>query len=398
MVKKGTKAIIALAATLLATTPALAAEDFPISADVETGIGFDTNAYRTPNGRYYDPRSGVGGMFINPDVQEGSFVPVRVDLGLDLPFSDRVAAKGKYTFDGSFYNDSKMNNADEQTHNASLGLEFAFIPEKKQRGTIYVGAVGKMRDKTYVDRDTGMPTITDVSETDISGKYTYESVGGEIIVEKRFDAFRVAINGGYSEYTYDDPVVVSSNDKSRTSGGVDFSYDVTGDTRLKAGYSYTVDEFDERRPHELDGTSGPMNERVEYVFHDIGVGVKQSFGKKVDAYLDYHHIIRNDEYKEYYDYTKNTVDGKIVVKPIENLKLVAKAGYTKTDYPDAFAFDLPAYPGLEYEIVDAGFKAEYMFTENFGAWIEYDYTQEDTTDLRYAYDRQMTMVGLRAEY
>ena len=79
------------------------------------------------------------------------------------------------------------------------------------------------------------------------------------------------------------------------------------------------------------------------------------------------------------------------------MKLQAWFTYWDRDYPNAFAFDVSGQPQKTYDGIEARVKGDFALDKQWGLWAEYKYWDQNSTDLRYDYDRYQVMAGVKWE-
>lgn len=372
---------------------AKAASGFSFSA--EAGLGYDSNVYKTPDSPYVDFAQ-TGNPTVNPTQKTGIFAPLALDAEYLRPLSKKIDLIAEYKFDGNFYFDSALENADEYDHRLSLGPEFAFGKKDSAGGTLYTGVFAGYHKKIYYDRDDGASKVS--GTTDISDRYTYSNRGVEFAYNNELYAFKYDVYGSFENRDYEDPAAVSQYDHDYSVLGAALHYKIADPTRLTVGYRYSSRDYDERPSRDLNGNALTSNPRLEYTYHTFDVTVRQRITEDLVGYVDYTRETRKDEFVGYNDYTLGMYKVRAIYTPTESLRLRLAASYWERDYKRAFAFDNPIAGEKKYDGIGLDAKGEYSHSEHLKFWAEVNYDDQSTTDKRYEYDRYQAMAGLRVEY
>ena len=287
--------------------------------------------------------------------------------------------------------------------NLKGGVEFENSIGEGLSGKFYIGPYLKIRDKAYVDPDTGAPYVITLIDTDISESLSYMSFGIESEYAHEFGLFEVEFGADVAYFNYEERAVVSSYDLAMYKADAGLSYSLSAETVLSAYYSYVIEDFAERNPHELNGTIASSGNVAEYHLHEFSVMVKQRLSDQLLTYLSLGYILRGDEYVGYYDFTQSEVKLRAAYKANKNLKINGKARYRKREYDNAFAFDVAGQPVLERKSVDLTLIGEYdpgellPFGDAWSLWGEYGFRRENSTDPRYDYKVHQIMLGVKWE-
>lgn len=388
--------LAACVSLLICPLTASAVDNLAVSA--EAGIGYDSNAYRTPDNPYFDVARGVN---VVPNVQTGIFVPLQ--LKADYEAASFLAT---YAFKGDVFFDNALENANRYDNDVTLGKQFALQQGRLEGGSVYAGFVAGYHKRTYFDRDSGLDQVTTLSGTNVSNRYTYVNYGIEAELDHSVNDIDYSIATELVKRNYDNPVRVSELDHLYFKIGGDAQFALSNIGKLKLGYTFAYRDYDDRPSHLANGTYPAVKVPVEYSYHIFDAILWHQFSEGLVAYLDYTRTFRNDGFVGYNDYTKDEVKVRTRLKLSDELKLRAWAAWRNRNYPNAFAFNVAGQAEKDYDSIRGAIQAEYdlagmdlaaIKSNNLSVWGEINFINQDSTDLRYAYDRYQLMAGVRWE-
>ncbi|MEK6699796.1 MAG: hypothetical protein AABZ10_12240 [Nitrospirota bacterium] len=364
--------------------PKAAAEE-PYVVEAEIGIGYDSNAYLAPSAGYFDFAQGV---FQPTVIQTGFFIP----LSLKAKHSADLNAKSRFLtsfkLNADIYPESDTDKADEYDSTLKAGLEFVLGKKERREDTFYVGPFLGFHRDTYVNRDDGVEGVG-------GDRYSYNSIGLEAEYEKRIASLPYRIHAEIEDRNYPDPVGTVQQDHTYYELGADVDVPLGKRSKANLSYAYYVKDYTDRHARELNTTFSTTT--LVYQYHDFGVTLRNKLADWLVVYLDYNYIIRNDDYVGYNDYTKNEYRIRIITREGKGMKLQAWFTYWDRDYPNAFAFDVSGQPQKTYDGIEARVKGDFALDKQWGLWAEYKYWNQNSTDLRYDYDRYQVMAGVKWE-
>lgn len=372
-----------------------AAPERGLSLTVEGGLGYDSNAFLTPDRSYVDYGT-AGNPVVYPNKKSGAFIPVGLEAIYLMPAPNRITYIANYKFDGDFYLESDLDNANAYDHDFKLGPEISLGKPGEGGGPLFVGVRAGYHKKIYYDRDEGINKVS--GTTDISDRYTYTNLGLEGTYEGDYGKAGYDVFGFFETRDYEDPVVVSQYDHDYYALGGNLHYNVAPRTKLSGGYKYSVRDYDDRRARDLNANIFASNQLLRYIYHTLDLTARQRVTEKLVGYLDYTRETRSDEFVGYNDYLLNRYRVRAIYTPTEDLRLRVAASYWTRDYDRAFAFDNPVAGAKEYDGRSLDAKAEYSYTKTLKLWAELNYDKQNTTDKRYEYDRYLTQAGASVEF
>jgi len=387
-----------------------------VSWNVETGLGYDSNIYRAPDADYIDfakictPNVPEGAADIcqtrsdgrphpltQPKIKSGTFA----DLGFGGIYLNNIRKDIElitdYKFQGRFYLDSGYSNANQYSHNFSFGARHTFNSSGKKKDSIYGGIIYGQKKKRYLDRDTGEEQI--FSAQDVSGRYTYDMLGAEARLKKRTGNIQYKLNAEYQQRDYLNEIVISEYDHDYYRLGGDVTYPFSKATKLTVGYDYSFYKYKDRPSRNTQGRLLRANPKREYEYTKVKTTVRHRFDKTWLAYFDYERRERIDGYQGYDDYTKNLVKTRIHYKINRDTKVKVSLAYWERDYPNAFAFDnFLKDIKKKYDGFDARLGLEMNRDKHTSLLADLKYNEENSSDLRYSYDRFRLSFAIARKY
>lgn len=364
-----------------------------------TGLGYDSNPYLSPSASYVDYAALPNGSnpVVVPRVQSGFFVPLELKLGLENKPSRDTRLLGAAKIDGHMFLDADLKNADAYNARLSAGPEFVLGRKGKIEDTAYVGIFAGKHKKVYFDRDSGTDKTTSTG-VDVSQRYTYLGTGIEAEYSHRTGAVDFGVDGKYARNDFEDPVVVSQLDHTFYKLGATVGFSIAHATKLGLAYDHSVRDYSDRHSRNALGVYSNANPLLLYTYDDVGVTLRQRVTANWVVHMDYDYTNRVDGYVGYNDFSQHKYGARVLYKNGRLKGRLALEHWTR-DYPNAFAFD-EAAPGIKktYDGTNAKLKAEWEQTQHISLWSEVTYHTQDSTDLRYAYDRNIAMVGVGWNY
>lgn len=387
--------LTAAAVTASAAPPGPVAIDNRWSYHAETGLGYDSNVYRTPADPYVDYAPTVP-VLITPNVKSGFFLPLDAEVRyLGRQGAERAGFVARYRLNADLYLSSDTQDANDYSHTLAAGAELLLGRRGRKDSTLSVLPYVKQHHQTYVDRDDGLPKTTTLTGTDISDRYNYVATGVDARLKVETTAVPFELRAEVAQRDHDDPVVVDQYDHRYTALGGETTIPLARPIGLTLSYDHETRDYDERRALDLGGNLVTGTTR-EYVYDIAGVSLRSRLGRDWVMYVDYRRTQRQDMYVGYYDFDEDRAGVRLRYSA-GAVKVRVAASLLDRNYPNAYAFDEPTQPHLEYNAVELDAKGEYSLDPRWSLWLEGKYWNQDTTDLRYLYDRYQLMVGVRWE-
>ncbi len=390
--------------SLIAANSALAATkqggtEMETSWSIETGVGYETNAYHAPDHDYADYYADpTGATIVSPKEKGGFFIPLKFDTEMSTPMSKHVDFVAGYRFDGNFHLlDSALQDADSTKHKLKAGADFR-LGKKGKDGKAYAGVFVHTQDKVYVDRDSGEPKAS-TGGVDVSNRYTYTSNGLEGDYERKVAKHdNVGVKATYENLNYSDPVAWSEYDHTYTMYGVYWEHYFPTDTKLTLELSNEVRDYTDRHAYNSDGTLFASNPVLKYDYTSYSVGVRQRFDDKTTAYFDYEMKQRSDNHVGYNDLDLSIIKVRVLHDLNEKIHLRGKIAFLNYDYANAYDFEDPAQGKKSASGTDIQLRGDYKWDKNKVYYVELEQKSRDNTDDRYKYNNTALMLGAKWEY
>lgn len=365
------------ACVLLAFAMPVAAE--ALEWEASAGLGYDSNAFRTPDSPYTD--FAAGGTPVTPNVQSGLFVPLAFSVGAtDRPEGLFYSFSGQ----GELYLDSSLSNANNHTLDLNVGSKRLLNQEGNLRDTLSFGLNLTRRSKVFYDRDTGI-------EKTASDRYSYTGLGLEGDLNHRTGTVQYGIDGLVEARNYD-AVPGSDYDYNIYKVGGYTGFRLSQPTKLRLDLDVMVKDYSERKARDLTGAFSTVVRQDRYTTFDAAF--RHRLNEAWVGYLDYRARLRQDNHQGYDDYLSHRLRLRLIRKQ-GALSTRLEADHEIRSYDNALAFNTVGQPGLDYTVTNFGLTAEYARSEHQSLWAEFGWHSVHTNDTRYEYDRAKTMAGMR---
>ena len=374
-----------------------------LSTKASIALGYDSNAYRAPSADYVDFFADTtGNTTVTPDVQSGFYVPLTLDLTYDKKLNKQWQLIGDYNFDGNFYLDEKLSNADQTSHKAKLGVRYKLINFKKRRSSIYAGAIIGDRNRTYYDRDTGLKKTTGVALDDVSDLYSYSTQGFELIYDywkKRDYDFYLRYRSEQRDHNSVPNASEYDNQYSRFGAGFDYRF--SSAFRFGLDYAHYIYDYDFRHARNLSGQLFGSHPLLQYDYNKTNIVLKHRLSNTLSLKYGYVITTREDNFVGYNDYDKDELSITLRYRPNDQYLLRAKLSSNERNYPRAWNFDRD--PGLYPAITDTAHKSsdstnllistDYRLTDETTLFCDIEMEVNSNSDPRYDYDRNRIFAG-----
>ena len=357
------------------------------------GIGYDSNAFRSPD-RPYQDLAQSGAPLITPVVQSGTFIPVEFHATLKTSRPSSTL-ETFYDLKGRFFVDSSLEPANEY-HNV-LGITAEHRAGKTRRPRRRLSATLFVSDlqRTYVDRDTGEEKISSTSATDISNRYRYQSTGLKSTLRQRLGRrITVTVSGLFEKRDYDDPRVVSEYDHQYLRLGGRLDYRINRRHLIGVRYDRWRRDYSDRHSRDLQGALLNTNPLLRYDYHAAEIRWQSSLRRRWRATINTAWTRRMDNFLGYNDFDKFQVRLQLRHALPQRRQLDTAVKWWRRDYPNAFAFNTPVAEKRTADAVEFSVKFTRRLTgatNVFGRWRSIRY---HTNDLRYQYERHTLSAGL----
>lgn len=390
------KRVMIAVATALASTAVAAGEGQTTSWSIETGLGYESNAYHAPDHSYVDWYADPSGATtVTPEEQAGFYIPLKLQAELVKEISSQTDLLAAYKFNGAFFPDSALSDASATDHEVRVGAGSKLGQDGKQ-GKAYAGVFISSHDQVYVDRDSGEPKLS-TGGSDVSNRYTYTSFGVEGNYERKFSRRNtVGVEGSYESRDYNDPVAWSEYDHTRAKVGGYWEHSLAKGTKLTLGINGETQEYKSRSSY--DATGALVGPTLTYTYIGYDIGLRHRFSDSTVAYLDYGLRQRSDNNVGYNDMDESSVKLRLIHDLNDKFRLRAKVAVTERDYPNAFNFEDPAQGAKSASATDVQLRGEYRASEQNSYYLELEQNSHDNTDDRYQYNNTTALLGAKWEF
>lgn len=365
---------------------------------IETGLGYETNAYHAPDHSYADYYADPTGLtIVNPEEQGGLFVPLKVKTEMTNPISAATDLVADYRFSGYFFPGAALSDASSTDHEVNLGAA-SKLGKKGKKGKAYAGVFVRSHDKVYVDRDSGDPK-TSSAGIDVSNRYTYKSFGVEGDYERKLSRTNsVGVKATYASLDYNDPVAWSQYDHTYTLLGIYGEHRLSKTTKFTLGLNSEKRDYSERRAYDINGSLRASNPKLTYSYTVYDLGARHRFSDSTVAYIDYELLKRSDSNVGYNDMNKTTIKLRLIHDLNEKMRLRARVGVTNSEYANAYNFEDPTQGDKSASGTDLKLRGEYKRNDNKLYYVELEQNRRDNSDDRYQYNNSAVMLGAKWEF
>jgi hypothetical protein len=393
-----------LAALLLGWSAGVGYAEVQGSLSIASGFGYDSNAFLTPDAPYFDP---LRNEVVNPRKREGVFVPVNLRAELEGDSKDPLRLFGRYRLDWEEHISDRTQNADNHRSRLDLGLEYRFRRVEGRWSRLRFGPALSYNREIYFDPDTGeIPSFGE--EISLAERYNYRREGLTADLRLPFSRAELTVDAAAAKYDYVEVERLSSLDHRYYKAAADLSFRVLAPTRLGAGYSYWIRDFDSRPPQNSAGNLERGEER-RYEYHRISGDLRHALSGSWRLSLEYARTWRLDDFVGYDDYRENRLRSAVSYAEAGR-RIDLRLAYWTRRYPNAFIFDLTptsreivegrtdfAPRKKSYDGWDAELSGELPLTKPWKLWAAYEFTEQNAKDSRYEYRRHQVQGGLKVE-
>lgn len=354
----------------------------------------DDNVYRAPSDAYVD-QAAPGQPLVTPVAYSASYVPVDLIAEYRLPNeagdTDFVFA---YRMNGDFY-DREFSNATSVSQELSIGADIVLGEHATPRRNRTLDSMFFVRshEETNFDPDDGLDRA--VNGEGVADRFRYRAAGIEVDYSHSIEKWEWGFDVDFEKRQYADIPLLTNYDHAYYSTRLWVEREINRRTSLSFGLRRFQRVYDERRARDLAGVLLSTNPALEYAYSGAQIGVRRRLGGAFELRLDYLRLDRVDGFVGYYDYTQDVVRIGAAYRPSARLEVGAWASSRVYDYPNAFAFNLPSAGARELDSVSAEVELEYSFNQRISLWASIETYRASSTDPRYAYDRSVSMLGVK---
>lgn len=368
---------------------------FDGKAKVDAGLGYDSNIYRSPSSSYMD-NSLTTPVLVSPSVESGWFFPVALGARGELGFSAQQNLYVEYLFDGIRYLDSQHSNADQHESTLTLGTRY-FLKPNSRFEYFDVGVELSDQKRLYLERDFGTNKASSAG-IDVSSRYTYSSVGLLATYKQEKGNLDYRLDAKLYDKDYVDAIYISQMDHQLLELSADVEYKFSKAWSGSGGYSHQSYDYVERPSRDAQGALSAVNPALKYRIVSYTLGANHRYSKKLRLDAEYGYSIRSDLYVNYNDYVKQSykISARYAINDGMNVRLFAMRWWR--DYPNAFAFDEPGQQAKAYD----GYMWSAQVNRDVNDYLQWSgelrYQDENSTDLRYVYQRTQMVVAATVKW
>jgi len=358
---------------------------------LRSGIGFDDNVFRSPEKPYVD-RADPNRPLVVPVVQSGPYLPVNLSARYQVNALDNEGFFGSYMFNGRFYNDETLNNADEHLQELAFGSEYRRREEGDETHVFSAFTIAE-HNQSYYDPDNGLYRTVD--GVDISERMSYLRYGPEFWVRRKLGRYSFGFRAVGQLWNYEDVVVVPEYDHEYWLLGLSSDIRLSSSSLLRINAEYYTRRYGERPSFELDGTQPVGNTPVRYDYLVLGLEARQRITSWMWFGIGYTRADRQDRHVGYNSYVRSDYAVNLNMQFGERLKLDVAGRYFLYDYENAFAFHDPTAGRKTMDRIMGTVRATFRMTRTLDLVGEYRYRDAASNDTRLAYNRSQSTLTVR---
>ena len=343
------------------------------------GVGYDTNVYESPSGSYVD-YGRASTPTENPQIQSGLFIPLALEINYTKSLTDtnNLLLGGDYS--GEFHLEAAQQNADEYGSEIKIGDRQVFQENKSLEHSVYAGINKGKNRKLFLDHDSG------VSKTG-AVKYTYQFTEYEVnYLNEMFSLVRYRLGLSKESRDYETPQTGDEYDVNIDTLFADLDFHFIEDLKLQLGYKTKNYAYETRRSRDLTGAL-VAGQPVNYDYSYLNFGFDYNFSESFTLFMDIKQITRKDNHVGYADYTMLQKKVRGLWKLSQKIRFRVSVTLWDRSYPNAFAFDNNTQEAKAYDGKKLSLQTTYRLSKNRHWDFEFFYKEQNSTDLRYDYDK-----------
>jgi len=354
----------------------------------------DDNVYRAPADPYVD-QSDPAQPLVTPVVYSASYVPVDVVVEYLLPNeAEDTNFIFAYRMNGDFY-DKEFSNATTVWQELSIGadIELGEQTRARRQRTLESKFFVRSREETNFDPDDGLDRA--VNGEGIADRFRYRSAGIDVDYAHTLGDWEWGFDLDFERRQYATVALLTNFDHEYYSTRLWAEHELNRATSISFGLRQFRRAYDERRARDLTGVLLSTNPALEYDYSGLQIGVRRRVGDAFELRFDYLRLERVDGFVGYYDYTQDVVRLGARYRPSSRLEAGAAVSSHVYDFPNAFAFNLASAGERELDTGAAELELEYSFNRRISLWASLEMFLSRSSDPRYAYDRSVSMLGVK---
>jgi len=354
------------------------------------GFGSDDNVFRSPDQDYID-FADPNLPLVTPEVKSGAYVPVDLRLKYSINVLKYESFYTAYRLVGRFYQDKELDNANEYSHELSVGSSYE--REQDNRGRrVYSAFTFAQHDEVYFDPDDG--TIRDIGGEPIDERMNYTRYGPDLAWVQSYRRFAVGVRAKGQLWNYEDPKIVPEYDHEYFVFAAHMQYQFTPSSLLRLAIDKYSRRYSDRPAFDLNGDQLLTNPDIRYDYLALGLTARQRITRNMWFGFSIERTERQDRYLGYNDYIRDEFGFDYSWTPSPRFKLEISGYYRNYDYPNAFAFHNPIAGTKTLEAVRSTLRAEFRMTPHLSLVADADRRESVSTDTRIGYDRTLFSLGV----
>jgi hypothetical protein len=361
------------------------------SITMNAGYGQDDNPNRTPSEPYVDLAQ-PGQPLVTPEIAPSDYyIPINIVAEYLIPNeAGDTDFHFRYRLDGEYY-DGELTN-DESTQRVEIGANLVLEQKENRRRAVRSAFFATRHYQRNFDPDDGFDR--DILGLDVSQRFNYSAAGVEGDFDHVIGKWRWGLEARLERREHADAAPLQNYDNEQYIVGASVGYSINPATSLSLGLRSYQRLFDERSARDLDGVMLSTNPTLEYAYQGVDLGLKRKITEYIELDFNYLLLDRTDRFVGYNDYSQDVLRLRASVNPHSRFSMSFSVVSRTYDYPNAFAFNVPAAGPKELEDVSGEFYAEFRINRDIVIFGQLATSEVTSTDARAQYSRAQTALGI----
>ena len=355
--------------------------------------GTDDNAFRTPRSAYVD-LSQPGQPLITPAPQSGDFIEATVHGASVSRTRHGNIIRRTYDFDGQFYTDSALKAANEHSHRLALATDAVF-GKRAQRRLRTLTYLGQHKELNF-DPDTGLERVSTSGE-DLSDRFSYLNAGTRWNFDQAVGPVIAGLRAQGEIRDYTKLQSVPQYDGNLLLAGAYLEWPLWRATRLSVAFDRSRRDYKDRIARDLSGAVVAGNPSLEYDYQRLSAGARVGIGRAAFVRVTVERTARRDTFVGYNDYDSFGARFNAGWRVSRRVRLDASVDYYDYDYPNAFAFDVPAGGPRTLKDLSGELMARVDIWRSLSLWGAARVRSVSSSDARSDYSRRQVPIGVQWE-
>jgi hypothetical protein len=351
--------------------------------------GTDDNVYRTPDSPYIDLSRRTQPL-ITPTPQSGTFTEAKLRVASGARTRHHI--RGTYDFDGQLHMESALKAADERSQRLALSSDTRFGKHGRLR-FLTLTDVAQHKEINF-DPDNGIERSS-ASGENLSDRFSYLSAGTRWNLEQAVGPATVGLRAKVEMRDYAETQSVAEYDHNFLLTGAYVEWPFGAATRVSAGYDRFRRDYDDRIARDLSGTLAAGNPLLIYDYDRFFTTARVKWGRRAYVRLTAERTERTDDFVGYNDYEQMGVRLAAEWSVSRAVRLSAQFAYFDYDFPNAFAFDVPAGGPQTLTYLDGELAVRINLWRNLSLWGAARTRDVSSPDTRADYSRRQFPIGLQ---